>query len=33
MAVKRSRVTKLYSAGMIAYRSIVDITGRKKRMY
>jgi len=31
MAVKRSRVTKLYSAGMIAYRSISDLTEREKK--
>ena len=31
MAVKRSRVTKLYSAGRIAYRSISDLTEREKK--
>lgn len=31
MAVKRSRVTRLYSAGMIAFRSIMDLTEREKK--
>ena len=31
MAVKRSRVTKLYSVGVIAYRSISDLTEREKK--
>lgn len=31
MAVKRSRVTRLYSAGRIAYRSISDLTEREKK--
>ena len=31
MAVKHTRVTKLYSAGMIAYRSISDLTEREKK--
>ena len=31
MAVKRSRVTKLYSAGRTAYRSISDLTEREKK--
>ncbi len=31
MAVKRSRVTKLYSAGRIAFRSIGDLTEREKK--
>jgi len=31
MAVKRSRVTKLYRAGMVAFRSISDLTEREKK--
>ena len=31
MPVKRSRVTKLYSAGRVAFRSINDLTEREKK--
>lgn len=31
MAVKRSRVSKLYSAGRVAYRSISELTEREKK--
>jgi len=31
MAVKRSRVTRLYRAGTVAFRSISDLTEREKK--
>ncbi len=31
MAVRRSRVAKLYSVGMIAYRSVSNLTEREKK--
>jgi len=31
MPVKRSRVTKLYSAGRVAFRSISELTEREKK--